>query len=96
MLMRPALLTLCLGLVWTSSALAQATVVELNDAGWKFVEQRDGARAAKMFTEALSLDPDNPVLLFGAGSAAYVDRRMKDAAAHLRRALDFNLFSSGK
>ena len=90
MLRRPVLLSLCLGLVWTSSALAQSTVVELNDAGWKFVEQRDGARAAKMFADALSLDPNNPVLLFGAGSAAYVDRRMKDAAAHLRRALDFN------
>jgi tetratricopeptide (TPR) repeat protein len=88
--MRSVLLALCLGLVGTSGVHAQSTVVELNDAGWKFVEQRDGARAAKVFAEALSLEPNNPVLLFGAGSAAYVDRRLKDATAHLQRALEFN------
>src|SRR5688572_5886361 len=90
MLMRSALLILLLSLMGIPSVHAQSTVVELNDAGWKFVQQRDGARAAKAFAEALSLEPNNPVLLFGAGSAAYVDRRLKDATGHLRRALDFN------
>ena len=90
MLMRLVLLVLGLSLVATSSAQAQSTVVELNDAGWKLVQQRDGARATRIFAEALSLEPDNPILLFGAGSAAYVDRRMKDASAHLQRALNFN------
>ena len=37
-----------------------------------------------------ALKPNDPVLLFGAGSAAYVDRRPQDASSHLRRALEFN------
>ena len=63
---------------------------ELNDAGWKMIERGDGARAAKFFADALALEPDQPVLLLGAGAAAHLAGRPKDALTHLRRALDLD------
>src|SRR5918993_2772210 len=90
MSIRSALLTLCLSLVGTTVVQAQSTAVELNDAGWALLERGEGARAAKVFKEALALEPDDPVLLFGAGAAAHLDGRPKDASAHLRRALEYN------
>jgi tetratricopeptide (TPR) repeat protein len=91
MSMRSVLLTLCLSLAATAAAIqAQSTVVELNDAGWAMLKRGEGARAAKVFAEALTLEPDNPALLFGAGTAAHFDGRPKDATTHLRRALEYN------
>jgi tetratricopeptide (TPR) repeat protein len=90
MSMRPALVALCLSLVATSVLQAQSTAVELNDTGWKMLERGDSARAAKLFADALALEPDDPVLLFGAGTAAHLNGRPKDATAHLRRALEYN------
>ena len=90
MFTRPALPGVLAALLLASVVHAQSTVVELNDTGWKMLERGEGARAAKAFAEALALKPNDPVLLFGAGSAAYVDRRPQDASSHLRRALEFN------
>ena len=88
--MRPLLAALCLILTGTSIIQAQSTAVELNDAGWKMLERGEGARAARVFAEALALAPDNPLLWFGAGAAAHVDGRPKDASAHLRKALAYD------
>ncbi len=87
---RSLLLALCLSLSAISVIQAQSTAVELNDAGWKMVERGDAARAARLFADALALEPDEPVLRFGAGVAAYLGGRPKDAVVHLRRALDIN------
>jgi hypothetical protein len=73
-----------------SSVGAQSSVLELNDAGWKAIEQGDGMRAARLFREALAERPDDPVLLFGAGAAAHLDGRPKDAIAGLQRAVEVN------
>ena len=85
---RSALVTICLSLLAFSGVQAQSTSAELNAAGWKLLERGESARAAKVFAEALGLEPDNPVLLFGAGAAAHVGGRPKDAMVHLRRALE--------
>ena len=81
---------LCLSLPAVPVIHAQSTARELNDAGWKMIERGDGARAARFFADALVLEPDEPVLLLGAGAAAHLAGRPKDALAHLRRALDIN------
>ena len=55
-----------------SSALplyAQSSVQELNEAGWKALEAGNGRRALGLFNEALTLRPNDPVLLTGAGAA---------------------------
>jgi tetratricopeptide (TPR) repeat protein len=90
MSIRSALLVLCVSLPAVSVIHAQSTARELNDAGWKMIERGDGARAARFFADALVLEPDEPVLLLGAGAAAHLAGRPKDALAHLRRALDIN------
>ena len=90
MSLRSALLALCLSLPAVSVIHAQSTAVELNDAGWKMIERGDATRAARLFADALELEPDDPVLRFGAGVAARLGGRPKDAVAHLRRALDAN------
>jgi tetratricopeptide (TPR) repeat protein len=60
----------------------------LNDQGWKVLQSGDADRAARLFAEALDLQPDEPVLLFGAGAAAHLQGRSKDATTRLRRALE--------
>src|SRR5688500_16724994 len=89
MFIRSALLSVCLCLIATSVAEAQSAA-ELNETGWKLLQRGDGARAAKVFAEALGLEPDEPVLLFGAGAAAHLNGRTKDATTNLRRALELN------
>jgi tetratricopeptide (TPR) repeat protein len=87
MALRTILTAACL-VVWTSApALAQSTLDELNESGWALVQQGDGVRAARMFADALSLKPDDPVLLFGAGVAAHLRGQSKEALATLQRAL---------
>jgi tetratricopeptide (TPR) repeat protein len=88
--MRRAVFTICLSLVAVSVVQAQSTVAELNETGWAMLKRGDGARAAKVFAEALTLEPENPALWFGAGTAAHLDGRPKDATTHLQRALDYN------
>jgi len=88
MSMRSALAAICLSLAATSVVHTQSTVVELNDAGWKLLQRGESARAAKLFAEALTLEPDDPVLLFGAGTAAHLGGRPRDATTYLRRSLE--------
>jgi hypothetical protein len=80
----------CIALLSFQPVHAQSTVVELNDAGWKMLQREDGARAARLFAEALALEPDNPILLFGAGTAAHLQGMPKEAMTRLQRALEFN------
>jgi tetratricopeptide (TPR) repeat protein len=69
---------------------AQSTAAELNEVGWKMIQQGDSERATSLFAKALVLRPDEPVLLFGAGVAAHLDGRSSEAKAKLQRALEMN------
>jgi tetratricopeptide (TPR) repeat protein len=90
MSMRSVLVGVCLAVAATSSLHAQSTVVELNEAGWKMLQSGDSVRAGRLFAEALTLVPNDPVLLFGAGASAYLDGRPREATARLERALEIN------
>jgi hypothetical protein len=90
MLLRLTLLVICLGGLATPAAQAQSTLNELNEAGWKSLQSGDDARAGRLFAEALAIEPNDPVLLFGAGAAAHVQGRSKEAVGRLERALEFN------
>ena len=73
-----------------SSALplsAQSSVKDLNDAGWKALENGNGKRALSLFNEALTLRPDDPVLLTGAGAALHLEGRSRDALTRLKKAV---------
>ncbi|HLG54207.1 MAG TPA: tetratricopeptide repeat protein [Vicinamibacterales bacterium] len=69
---------------------AQSSAAALNEAGWKMIQKGEPARAAKLFADALALQPDEPVLLFGAGVSAHLQDRSSDAKPRLRRALEVN------
>jgi len=81
---------LCACVVWLQPLQAQSTVEELNAAGWKMLNEGNGARAARHFADALALQPDDPVLQFGASVSAYVLGRPAEAKPRLRRTLDAN------
>jgi tetratricopeptide (TPR) repeat protein len=68
----------------------RATVIELNDAGWKALAEGKADRAAALFAEALAIRPDEPVLLFGAGAAAHEQGKAQEAVARLRQAIERN------
>src|SRR5262249_20808933 len=68
----------------------RASVIELNEAAWKALADGKADRAATLFAEALAIRPDEPVLLFGAGAAAYEQGRPQDAIARLRQAIERN------
>ena len=68
----------------------QSKARELNDTGWKLIQSGDAGRAARVFAEALTIAPDQPVLLLGAGVAAHLQGRSKDARVPLTRALDLD------
>ena len=53
-----------------TSVHGQSRVNELNDAGWKALRDGYQDRAANLFAEALTLRPNDPVLLMGAGAAS--------------------------
>jgi tetratricopeptide (TPR) repeat protein len=69
---------------------AQSRVLELNDAGWKALENKDVERGARLFAEALILQPNDATLMFGAAVAVYMQGRPDDALWRLRRALELN------
>jgi tetratricopeptide (TPR) repeat protein len=85
---RVTLLVVCVSLLTAVSLQAQSRVVELNEEGWRLIQAGDGARAARLFAEALEAEPDHPVLLFGAGAAAHLQGRARDATAKLQQALE--------
>ncbi len=88
MLRRSTLLAFCLSILAAASLQAQSRVVDLNEEGWRLLQSGDGARAARAFAEALESEPGHPVLLFGAGAAAHLQGRAKEATARLRQALE--------
>ena len=63
---------------------------ELNDAGWKMLDSGDVDRASRLFAAGLASEPDQPALLLGAGVAAHLLGRSKEATVPLRRALDLD------
>jgi tetratricopeptide (TPR) repeat protein len=84
------LVVVFLSLASVSIASAQSRTAELNDAGWKALKKGDGDRAASLFREALTLRPNDPVLLLGAGAAAHMQGRETDAMARLKRAVELD------
>jgi tetratricopeptide (TPR) repeat protein len=85
---RHAFATLFLIVFSAAIVRAQSTVAELNDSGWKALRNNDNDRAAALFNEALTLRPNDPVLLLGSGAAAHAQGKQQDAMTRLRRALD--------
>jgi len=81
-----AVLCLC---VITAPVRAQSAA-DLNEAGWKALQQGDADRAAKTFADALRQRPDEPVLLLGAAVAAQERGEGAKAEPWLRRALEVN------
>jgi tetratricopeptide (TPR) repeat protein len=79
---------LCLTVLALAQLRAQSSVTKLNDAGWKALQGGNGDRAAALFAEALTLRPNDPVLLLGSGAAAQARGNHRDAMARLQRALD--------
>lgn len=79
-----------LTLVVLTSALAgaQSRVSELNEAGWKALRDGYHDRAASIFSEALAIRPNDPVLLMGWGAAAHAQGRQRDAIARLQKAVE--------
>jgi tetratricopeptide (TPR) repeat protein len=87
---RLSVLPIFIFLLAPASSLAQSKALELNNAAWKLVQSGDPARAGRLFAEALTLEPDRPVLLLGAGVAAQMQGRSKEASVPLKRALELD------
>jgi hypothetical protein len=87
MSVRSACVVLCLVVTSVGPAGAQSAV-ELNQAGWKSLEQGDAVRAGQLFADALAQRPNEPVLLFGAAVSAQAQGRPADAKPRLQRALE--------
>jgi tetratricopeptide (TPR) repeat protein len=88
MLVRRAAAVLFILLLSAVTLRGQARVNELNDAGWKALNDGYQDRAASLFAEALALRPNDPVLLTGAGAAAHAQGNQKSAMASLQRAVE--------
>jgi tetratricopeptide (TPR) repeat protein len=85
---RRAAAAACLLLLLVAPLHAQSKVLELNDAGWKALQNGYVDRAAALFAEALTLRPNDPVLLLGAGAAAHEQGKQREAMKQLQRALE--------
>jgi cytochrome c-type biogenesis protein CcmH/NrfG len=57
---------------------------------WSALERHDAERAASLFGQELKQRPRDPVLHFGAGSAAYALGRTGPALSSLRRAVELD------
>jgi len=90
MRVRPPAIAFVLAIISSHPLLAQRTVTDLNDLGWKALRDGDGSRAAALFGEALTLRPSDPVLLLGSGAAAHAQGRQHDAMTRLQRALEIS------
>ena len=74
-----------------SVALSRASRREMiAPEAWAALEQRDADSAASIFADALKLHPGDPMLHFGAGSAAYAMGRPDAALKSLQRAVDLD------
>jgi tetratricopeptide (TPR) repeat protein len=85
-----ALTALCATAISVAALHAQSEVMELNAAGWKALNSGYSDRAAALFAEALTLRPNDPVLLLGSGASAHAQGKQQDAMARLKRALQLN------
>src|SRR6202171_5866154 len=85
---RRVMTVLCLTVLALASLHAQASVTELNDAGWKALRNGNGAGAEALFAAALTLRPNDPVLVLGSGAAAQAQGHHREAILRLQRALD--------
>ena len=81
---------LCLFFFSLTPLHAQSRVVELNDAAWKALRDGYNDKAAALFAEALTLRPNDPVLVMGAGVVAHERGNQKEAIARLSRAIELN------
>src|SRR5216684_6285818 len=88
MLARRAVTAFCLTVLALASPQAQSSVTELNDAGWKELRAGNGDRAEALFARALTLRPNDPVLVLGSGVAAQAQGHHREAILRLQRALD--------
>jgi tetratricopeptide (TPR) repeat protein len=80
-----------LALALAASAHAQNGGRDVSaDAGWAALKQGNGNAAAQAFEVALKQRPDDALLHYGAGVAAYLQGRQGDAADSLTRALALN------
>jgi tetratricopeptide (TPR) repeat protein len=70
--------------------VAQAPRAAQVEAGWAALEKGDGNSAAAIFEQALASSPQDPMLLFGAGAAAYLQGRYADAREKLTLAFSLN------
>jgi len=70
-------------------ARAQSTPPDAVQAGFSALERGDADAAATVFRSALTQHPRDPVLLFGAGAAAHLQGRERDALQLLQQALAF-------
>jgi tetratricopeptide (TPR) repeat protein len=87
-LTRLILAALCVSTLTAATLSAQSRIVALNETGWKLLQSGEADRAAKIFAEALEMQPEEPVLQFGAAVASHLQGRTKDATARLERVLD--------
>ena len=79
-----AILTL---VVTCASAQTDPKTTMLARAGWDALARNQPGEAATAFREAIARDPRNGELHLGAGTAAFLERRDRDARAALERAL---------
>jgi hypothetical protein len=86
---RLACALLCLLAIGVAPVGAQSAI-ELNQAGWKALEEGDAVRAAQLFADALAQRPNEPVLLFGAAVSSQLQGRTAEAKPRLQRALEVN------
>ncbi len=89
-MLKTATLCTCLLLVSAPAVRAQSTVAQLAETGWKAVQHGDADKAAAAFGEALSMRPRDPHLNLGAGVAAHLAGRDRDAAAFLQKAVQLD------
>src|SRR5262245_61525740 len=68
-------------------AVAQVTAADAAERGFQAIQRGDGEAAAAMFRIALAAHPRDPSLLFGAGAAAHLQGRDRDASTSLKQAL---------
>jgi tetratricopeptide (TPR) repeat protein len=78
------LLLLIIAALLPATALAQTSALE---AGFTALQQRDADTAAAAFRRALGADPKDPAALYGAGAAAYLQGRQREAMDLLKQAL---------
>jgi tetratricopeptide repeat protein len=86
---RLACALLCL-LAFGVAPVGAQSAIELNQAGWKALEEGDAVRAAQLFADALAQRPNEPVLLFGAAVSSQLQGRTAEAKPRLQRALEVN------